>query len=188
MLNEAYLIKRLSAHPNLNLSILTLPSDSPVIQAALNLLLHMDPDLVLDIYQQEEYLFRWVLELERHAEGLRHPYHDKQRLLHYVRKQTLSVLDRNLSISELAQNYGVSRSNFSHQFRQITGKSPAAYIREIRLEEAARLLRGPGKSIKEIAACTGFQGSTPFGKAFRRAYAMSPGSYRAIHCVDEVNS
>ncbi|MGE9291176.1 MAG: helix-turn-helix domain-containing protein, partial [Puniceicoccales bacterium] len=64
-----------------------------------------------------------------------------------------------------------------------TGTTPALFVLEVRLEEAARRLRTSRLSVKEIAAATGFRSSNQLCKSFRRYFQMSPGSFRKVNAI-----
>jgi len=181
MINEPYVTRRLLGHPNLHNAPLKLDPGSPLIRSAVVLLLQLVQGKSLDIYQLEEHLFRWMLECQRWADQQRYPIAPKARLLDFARHQTLSHLETKTTGGDLARAFGLDRSSFSHHFRKTTGHTPAAYARSIRLEEAAHLLRNSSRSVKEIAALTGFTSSNQLCKSFRRHFKMSPGSYRTIY-------
>jgi len=83
------------------------------------------------------------------------------------------------SAAELAETYQLERTTFSRNFKATTGISPSAFITEIRLEEAVKLLRTEAK-LEEVAASTGFADANHFCKVFRRHFHSSPGSYRRL--------
>jgi AraC-like DNA-binding protein len=81
----------------------------------------------------------------------------------------------------IAEHLGVS-PRFLSQIFAGAGRSPAAYIRQVRLEEAARLLQHPSyrdAAIFDIGLRVGFPDATTFTRAFRRAYDVVPSEFRA---------
>lgn len=131
-----------------------------------------------DGFAEEGAAFEWMLALERHLHERAHPRSERDAALAAVRLYTLENLRRPFGIEELAAREGRSRSHYSHQFSAVTGLAPAAYVLEVRLAEARRLLRETAEPLKEIAAATGFADANHFCKAFRRLYHLSPGAYR----------
>jgi transcriptional regulator GlxA family with amidase domain len=83
------------------------------------------------------------------------------------------------SAAELADMNQLDRTTFSRKFKARTGLSPAAFVTEVRLEEALKLLRTDAK-LEEVAASTGFADANHFCKVFRRHFHSSPGSYRRL--------
>ncbi len=74
--------------------------------------------------------------------------------------------------------HDMSRSAFSHHFRNSTGMTPALFATRVRLEEALNRLLHSDQKLESIAEMTGFGDATHFCKVFRRHYYVSPGEYR----------
>ena len=81
-------------------------------------------------------------------------------------------------VDEMAEISGYSRYHFSRLFTEHQGISPAAFLKELRLKEAIRLLQHEALAVKEIALKCGFQDASYFCKAFRHSYGMSPEEFR----------
>ena len=131
-----------------------------------------------DGFAEEAALFEWMLEFERHLHEQAHPRDAREIMLADLRAYTLKHLRRSFGIEEFARGQNLSRSHFSHRFKEATGIAPAAHVLDVRLAEARRTLRESGAPLKEIAAATGFADANHFCKAFRRLYHLSPGAYR----------
>jgi AraC-like DNA-binding protein len=83
-----------------------------------------------------------------------------------------------INVDDLAEVSGYSRYHFSRLFSSAQGMSPGAFVKDLRLKHAERLLQTELMSVKEIADACGFEDDSYFCKAFRKAYKMSPGEYR----------
>jgi AraC family transcriptional regulator of arabinose operon len=93
--------------------------------------------------------------------------------------ETLSHdLTRDYSVESLAAAVFLSPSRLAHLFHQQTGQTVAETLRELRLRQAARLLRHSGRSIQEVAAEVGFHCPFHFSRRFRQAFGVSPREYR----------
>lgn len=90
-----------------------------------------------------------------------------------------SNLQRELGIEVLARRAHMSVRNFSRVFRRETGKTPAAYVEELRLDAARRALELSQAPVKEIAVSCGFGSVESFQRVFRRALSVTPLQYRA---------
>lgn len=86
--------------------------------------------------------------------------------------------ERDLNMSQLAQELGVSYSWFRHTFTAHTGLSPHQYLLEFRLVRARNLLAETELSIKEIAAQTGFEDEFYFSRLFRQKLNLTPSQWR----------
>jgi len=181
MVRDVHVTSRLLSHSHLVNRVVEQAADGPVVRSAAILLARLFRRDAPDKYALEELLFHWMLECERWADQSRYPVRPKKKLLESVRRRVLGKLQNPVPTAELAAESGMSRSNFAHFFQKTTGHTPAAFVRELRLEEAARQLRSSRLSIKEIAARTGFASSNQFCKSFRRNFFMSPGNFRRLH-------
>lgn len=131
-----------------------------------------------DAREVELLVFRWVIELEREVIEHEQPDSARRQLMNEFRVAVLERLPQAVSVETLAEKHGLSRSAFSHFFRNRTGMSPGAYAAEVRLAEAEKRLRSSEAKLEAIARETGFADANHFCKAFRRHYGVSPGSWR----------
>lgn len=87
-------------------------------------------------------------------------------------------LASDMSLSYLAGLAGVSVPHLCRAFKQTTGMPPHAFVHQRRLERASEHLRHTTRSMTEIALACGFSSSSHLSNAFRKAFGMTPGSYR----------
>lgn len=57
-------------------------------------------------------------------------------------------------------------------------QSPNMYVTQYRLDKSTRLLKDTDKTVTEIAAAVGFNGSSYYAEAFRKWYGTSPTEFR----------
>lgn len=81
---------------------------------------------------------------------------------------------------EMARAAGMSIRSFNRHFRQSAGKSPAVYLKETRLQEAARQLAATDQGIDRIAANLGFADRYHFSRLFRSYTGLPPAAFRKI--------
>lgn len=86
-----------------------------------------------------------------------------------------------ISQPEVAKAAGMSTSRFRAFFKETTGWGFAQYLREQRVERAARLLRESSESIATIAHRTGFADQSHLLRCFREKFGLSPKEYRRRH-------
>lgn len=80
--------------------------------------------------------------------------------------------------SALARICGCDRSHLARVFRQYLEMTPTHWIRELRLERAARLLETTGLSITDVAYESGFENLSHFHRSFRKKFGKTPFHYR----------
>jgi AraC-like DNA-binding protein len=153
------------------------PEGSPALEAALALYEAACAGKLREVWTFEELLFAWLFASERELYYRRYPRNERQRLLTETRQIVLERLGRPPSAAELAVAHQLERTTFSRHFKAKTGRSPAAFVTEVRLEEALKMLRTETK-LFDIARRTGFADANHFCKVFRRHFHSSPGAYR----------
>jgi len=86
--------------------------------------------------------------------------------------------DADVSLTALATDAGLSRFHFCRAFKESTGLSPHAWLRQHRLEQAMNMLRDTDASVALVAAELGYASQTAFAAAFRRLTGEAPGDWR----------
>ncbi len=85
--------------------------------------------------------------------------------------------DEFFGVEQFAHELGMSRSNFYKKFRDLTGLSPAAYVKLKRLNGAARrIMEGEG-NITEIAFDVGFSDVSYFSRCFKEQFGCPPSKF-----------
>ena len=96
-------------------------------------------------------------------------------------EKILSYINENfteeLRIDQLAERAELSKYHFMRLFKESTGTSVHAYIRQRRLMNASRLIRS-GVPAVQAAQRSGFEDYSVFYKAFRNNFGTSPGELK----------
>ena len=107
---------------------------------------------------------------------------DRQKRLTRERiEQACAILARDLenppSLEMLAAQVGCGTFHLSRTFSQQVGQTVPQYLRQLRLEKAARLLREGRHNVTEAATAVGYSSLSHFSKAFWEAFGCCPGLY-----------
>jgi AraC family transcriptional regulator len=86
--------------------------------------------------------------------------------------------DADVSLATLAAEADLSRFHFCRAFKESTGLSPHAWLRQHRLEQAMNWLRDTEESVVSIAAALGYSSQTAFAAAFRKLTGETPSDWR----------
>ena len=86
-------------------------------------------------------------------------------------------LGQDLGLDDLARASGVDRFRLSRAFKAAFGLAPHAYLIQLRLAKARRLLAA-GHAPALVAMNLGFADQSHLGRWFRRAYGLTPAHYR----------
>lgn len=83
-----------------------------------------------------------------------------------------------ISVEDIADYVGVSRSHLYRSFEAILSQSPKSYLTQFRLKQACYLLEHSALSVTAVANSVGFDNSLHFSKTFHQHKGMSPRDYR----------
>jgi len=83
------------------------------------------------------------------------------------------------TVDAMADEAGMSRSTFAERFVAAFGQPPMSFVGQVRMQHAARLLRGDRQlSIDTVAERSGYASRSHFSAAFRRHHGVSPTEFR----------
>jgi DNA-binding response OmpR family regulator len=101
-----------------------------------------------------------------------------EKFLHTVYEQLKSNLDKpDFNIAELADVLNMSRSLVYKKIKMLTGLAPVEYIRSLRMQEAAKLLRMQKYKVFEVVYMVGFSDLKYFRQSFAKEFGVSPSQY-----------
>lgn len=82
-----------------------------------------------------------------------------------------------LNVDQLVSYFSLSRTNFFHKLKSLTGMAPIMYIKEIRMRKAAELIKENQYTMAEIAYMVGFSDPHYFSKSFKSYWGMTSTEY-----------
>lgn len=98
-----------------------------------------------------------------------------RRVIDFIRAH----LDRSITLDDLAGEAAMSPSHFARVFRETMGKTPMQYVLNYRIEQAARMMSDPTRSLGEIALACGFADQAHFSRSFKQVMGEAPRNWRA---------
>ena len=105
-----------------------------------------------------------------------------ERALQYIHENYAEQL----SVSNIAHEFGIERRRFAYLFEQHTGMNPSTYITEYRIRRAKDLLEYGVIPINEISESVGYVDCFYFSRVFKKCTGLSPSAYRKIK-MEETN-
>ena len=97
-----------------------------------------------------------------------------ERVMKYMNEH---LTDPDLNVEKLTEDVGISRAQLHRKLKEIAGVSAGEFIRNLRLEQAARLIEEGQINITQVAYSVGFNNQTHFSTVFKKHYGMSPSEY-----------
>lgn len=131
--------------------------------------------LTMDLFYKEG---RNENELLNNYEVLSFP--DEQFLFQLINKVRKNLAVADFNATDLAAIVHLSRSQLFKKVRKITALTPNTLIREIKLNEAVKLLSENKTQIAQIAYNTGFNSPSYFSKIFSKRFQILPSEYTNI--------
>ena len=92
--------------------------------------------------------------------------------------------DQPITVSDAAISAGMGLSVFSRRFRLRTGKTPSAFLEELRMNKARELIVNTDMMIQDIAYSVGFSDPLYFSRRFAERHGMPPSRLRAERISD----
>ena len=179
IIHHRYVVERIKKRQRMASQVWPIPADSALIGRAVDLFDAVRTGVCQDEFTEESLLFAFMLEYERFGHSLLHPAEARERLLKELRTEVLhGMRNGGPTVEQLAAKRKMSRSAFSHRFRDVTGSTPARFITQVKLGEVTRMLVQTDLKLSAIAELTGFADATHLGKVFRKRYSLTPDRYR----------
>ncbi|MEC0226367.1 helix-turn-helix domain-containing protein [Paenibacillus alba] len=89
-----------------------------------------------------------------------------------------SYSEYDFSVQKIAEHFSLSLSYLSRYYKEQTGRTVMEYLKEVRIEQAKRLLRHTNNSVKEIVQQIGYYDVSSFIRTFKQQVGSTPGEYR----------
>lgn len=89
-------------------------------------------------------------------------------------EQITQHYDEPLRVDELAQIANMSVSTFHRNFKEVTAMSPLQFMKELRLQEARRLLMSESAGAADVAFRVGYESPSQFSREYARMFGAPP--------------
>jgi AraC-like DNA-binding protein len=99
-------------------------------------------------------------------------------IIENVRNDLVNDLESKITIDELANKYGMSKTTLKNCFKEVYGKPIFKWRKEYRLDWACRLIEEDDLTISEISKKVGYSSPSKFGQAFKEHVGCTPSEYR----------
>lgn len=122
--------------------------------------------------------------------GIRRSYYTKSQMsiARTAHDQLCADLGCDYDLRDMARSFGISVTCLNNYFQGVYGTPIPTYVRERRMDEAAKLLASSRESVAVLAARLGYANPSKFGAAFKRRFGVTPTEHRRRARVDSDNS
>ena len=99
---------------------------------------------------------------------------DEQLMDRIIKSINDHISDSDFGVEAICQDAGISRAHLHRKMKEMTGIPVSEFIRNIRMEQAARLLREQKLNITQVAYTVGYSSLPYFSAVFRKHFGQSP--------------
>lgn len=121
--------------------------------------------------------FSGALQQENRVENIEVKGNDDALMDRVMKSVNEHMSDVGFNVDALAEEVGISRAQLHRKMKEITGISSGKFLRNLRMEQAARLLREGRINVSQVADSVGYNDQAHFSTAFKSHFGMSPTEY-----------
>lgn len=103
--------------------------------------------------------------------------HQHERLTEEAKEYMQMHLNEKVSLKDIASSLGISISLLKHIFREQTGSTAIAYLTNMKISEAKRLIRSNSLNFTQISEALGYDNIHYFSSQFKKQTGMTPTEY-----------
>lgn len=161
---------------NLNFSLNMCTDCRSEMDFLLQKLIHLQGDSSYNNFKRKSILYN-ILELmffcmkENSADS-------KEELILHIVSYIQENMDKNISISQLAEIVGMDSKQFHYTFLKYKGMCPKKYLIHSKIKRAKDLLENSNYSISKISTMVGYEDPLHFSKIFKKNTGLSPSNYK----------
>ena len=141
--------------------------------------LHLTIDNLIDNIRRLKGKFSGVLKQDDKVEKIEVKGNDEELMERIMKVVNENMGDSDFNVEKMCDEVGVSRTQLHRKLKEMTGVPTSEFLRNIRLNEAARLIREGKINITQVSYMVGFANNSHFSTAFKKYFGMSPSEYAA---------
>ena len=143
--------------------------------------LHIQIDNLIDNVRRLRGKFSGAVQQEDRVENIEVKGNDEALMDRIMRSVNAHMSEADFNVDALAIDVGISRAQLHRKMKEITGISSGKFLRNLRMEQAARLLQEGRINVSQVADSVGYNDQAHFSTAFKAHFSMSPSEYAETH-------
>ena len=141
--------------------------------------LHLTIDNLIDNVRRLKGKFTGALKQDDKVEKVEVKGYDEELMERIMKVVNENLSDSDFNVEKMCDEVGVSRTQLHRKLKEMTGVPTSEFLRNIRLNEAARLIKEGKINITQVSYMVGFANNSHFSTAFKKYFGMSPSEYAA---------
>ena len=147
--------------------------------------LHIQIDNLIAGIRRLRGKFSGALKQEERIENIEVKGNDEALMDRIMKSVNANLSNPAYTVDTLAEDVGISRAQLHRKMKEMTGIATGKFLRNLRMEQAARLLREGKINVAQIADRVGYADQAHFSTAFKSHFGQSPSEYAEAHSEEE---
>jgi DNA-binding response OmpR family regulator/anti-sigma regulatory factor (Ser/Thr protein kinase) len=143
--------------------------------------LHIQIDNLIDNVRRLRGKFSGAVDQGARVENIEVKGNDEALMERIMRAVNANLSNPDFNVDALASDVGISRAQLHRKMKDITGIASGKFLRNLRMEQAARLLREGKVNVAQVAYLVGYADQAHFSTAFKSHFGQSPTEYAETH-------
>ena len=146
--------------------------------------LHIQIDNLIDGVRRLKGKFSGAVQQKERIANLEVKGNDDALMERIMRSINAHISESDYNVDSLAEDVGISRAQLHRKMKEITGIASGKFLRNLRMEQAARLLSEGKVGVAQVAYKVGYADQAHFSTAFKTHFGLSPSEYAEKHKND----
>jgi len=143
--------------------------------------LHIQIDNLIAGVRRLRGKFSGAVSQEERIENIEVKGNDEALMERIMKSVNANMSNPSYTVDTMAEDVGISRAQLHRKMKEMTGIATGKFLRNLRMEQAARLLREGKINVAQIADRVGYADQAHFSTAFKSHFGQSPSEYAETH-------
>ena len=143
--------------------------------------LHIQIDNLIASVRRLRGKFSGAVAQEQRVENIEVKGNDEALMERIMKSVNANMSNPAYTVDTMAEEVGISRAQLHRKMKEMTGIATGKFLRNLRMEQAARLLREGKINVAQIADRVGYADQAHFSTAFKSHFGQSPSEYAETH-------
>lgn len=139
--------------------------------------LHVQIDNLVGTVQRLRGVFSGASTQKDKVEDIELKGNDDQLMERIMKSVNANISDPDYNVESLAKDVGLSRAQLHRKMKEMTGLATGKFVRDIRMQQAGRLIREGRVNVSQVAYSVGFSDQAHFSTVFKTYFGMTPSEY-----------
>ena len=120
----------------------------------------------------------FFIDLHRNLSFRKQKIHEETNFIDNLTQLVLEDLNKKWIIDDLAYRFGMGKTKFTYEVKNLTGYPPNSFIINLKIEKAIDMIMKDETNMSDIAYACGFSSLQHFTSTFSQRIGISPGKYK----------